>query len=346
MQSNNFSSRLEQTNQIISLTTQEVQSPGLFHGKMGLAIFNYNMSRYTNNNEYEKKAEELIDNVYHVLNSVNLTTDFENGLAGIGWGIEYLVANGFLEADTDEILEEVDNQIYKHLFFTEELPARIENGLLGYAIYFLARLESCQNKFLNDIIKDILIETVNKLTTSIDKNQLSFTEPAGFNILWDLPITLLVLGKLLKLGIHQNKIYQLIKELTPVVCTNLPIFHCNRAYMLLGINSVIDQIDQMNWTAHSILLKSNISLQDILTKEFADRNISVQNGLAGAMIVISQLYQQNILFEKEIWSSKILKSTVWEEFKTLEKPAPILQSLLGGLPGIFTSLTYNNRCIA
>ena len=77
------------------------------------------MSRYTKNNEYEKKAEELIDNVYHVLNSVNLTTDFENGLAGIGWGIEYLAANGFLEADTDEILEEVITK-YINTFFSQK----------------------------------------------------------------------------------------------------------------------------------------------------------------------------------------------------------------------------------
>ena len=59
-----------------------------------------------------------------------------HGLAGIGTAIEYLVQSGYIEADTDEILEEFDNRI----FSPDRMPRLPIDELLGIGYYGLRRM--------------------------------------------------------------------------------------------------------------------------------------------------------------------------------------------------------------
>ena len=117
---------------------------GLFHGKMGIVIFFYHYSRYTNNPIYEEFAGELLDEVYEDIHR-GMSFDFENGLCGIGWGIEYLLQNGYIEGDSDEILEDIDRKIMEYD------PRRItdttfRSGFPGLSCYIRTRLNSpCRN---------------------------------------------------------------------------------------------------------------------------------------------------------------------------------------------------------
>jgi|GEM_PF-759965 len=131
---------------------------GLMHGKMGISIFFFHLARQTGNQIYEDYAGELIDEIYEEI-TANTPVDFENGLAGIGWGIEYLVQNGFIEADTDEVLEEFDNRIFKELIYNTPQYIGLLNGLLGIGFYFLKRIK---NKAFND----------EKITTLTNKQTL------------------------------------------------------------------------------------------------------------------------------------------------------------------------------
>ncbi len=340
---NRLKNRLEIFEMYLSNQPTIVQPPGLLHGVMGLSIFYCHLSRDTGNDKFQKKADELIDFVYEKLNSANLSPDFENGLAGIGWAMEYLVRNRFLEADTDEILADIDDRIFRHVTFTGELSLHVTNGLLGYAFYYLSRLESCQNDILSEIFKSILDEIVNRISKLKDSGQVNFTEPAGFSLLWELPVLLLVLSKITEKGIQQNKIHQFFKELTPFICSFFPLLHINRVFLLAGINAVNAQFNLPNWKGHASLLSSNISFMEILTKEFTDRNIFMSNGMAGAYLVLQELNKQNTwemdLREKEMWLDKILNSSVWDGFKEIEKPSPIALSILGGFSGIFAVIT-------
>jgi hypothetical protein len=92
---------------LLLLNADFTDSLGLGNGKMGIAIFFYHYARYSGSKQFENYADELIDQIYEEIN-VSTPSDFEKGLAGIGWGIEYLVSSGFIEGDTDEILNEID----------------------------------------------------------------------------------------------------------------------------------------------------------------------------------------------------------------------------------------------
>lgn len=122
------------------LRSSYLDSLGLQHGKMGSVLFFFHYARFTGNAFYENYAEELFGEVYNDIDkSVNY--GFSNGLCGIGWAVEYLVKQGFIEGDTDEALEEIDRQlmVYDPIRISDHSFA---NGLDGITCYVLSRLLS------------------------------------------------------------------------------------------------------------------------------------------------------------------------------------------------------------
>lgn len=115
---------------LLLLNASFTDNPGLLNGKMGIAIFFYHYYRYSGCEIYNEFAGELLDQVYEEINT-STPADFENGLTGIGWGIEYLVRNKFVDADTDEALAEVDNTLYRRRLHS---PILIDSGdsVFGY----------------------------------------------------------------------------------------------------------------------------------------------------------------------------------------------------------------------
>jgi hypothetical protein len=89
------------------------------------------------------------------------------GLCGIGWGIEYLYQNKFIEGDTNEILEDFDKKIM------EVNPLRIENidkdyGFGGLVLYLLARLYTIQQeKIFNPFDKEYLSSVYERVRSII-----------------------------------------------------------------------------------------------------------------------------------------------------------------------------------
>lgn len=63
---------------------------------------------------------------------------FMTGFAGIGWGVEYLVQHRFMEADTDEILEDIDDALFRLRRQRKKLYEPGEN-FFEYGLYFLSR---------------------------------------------------------------------------------------------------------------------------------------------------------------------------------------------------------------
>ena len=117
---------------------------GLFHGKMGLVLFFMNYARYVCDEQYENFALNLLSDIYEEINE-SLPIGLENGLCGIGWGIEYLIQNEFLEGETDEILKEIDQKIVEHnVFNISDLSFR--KGLGGVVFYIIARLLASKRK--------------------------------------------------------------------------------------------------------------------------------------------------------------------------------------------------------
>lgn len=119
---------------------------GLFHGRMGIILFFAHYARATQCKHYEDIAGCLLDELYEEIHE-NLPVNLENGLCGIGWGIEYLVQQGFMEGDTDEILADIDRKVMKLG------PARITtlgfiHPLYGNDLHVINRFRNDANGFI------------------------------------------------------------------------------------------------------------------------------------------------------------------------------------------------------
>ncbi|WP_160217500.1 glycosyltransferase [Parabacteroides distasonis] len=117
-----------------------VEDCGLFHGRMGFVLFFAHLARTSQNPLYENFSEKLLMEIFEGLHKES-SISLESGLCGIGWGVEYLVQNGLMKGNTDEILKDVDTRVMEYD------PRRMVNkdfrrGLAGVLIYVMARLSS------------------------------------------------------------------------------------------------------------------------------------------------------------------------------------------------------------
>ena len=110
---------------------------GLFHGKMGVVILFYECGKRGDNSVLTEFADELLENLWNEINQ-STPTGFASGLAGIGWGIEYLIQQGFVEAP-DDICDEIDRRIMETDIRRITNPS-LETGLAGLLHYILAHI--------------------------------------------------------------------------------------------------------------------------------------------------------------------------------------------------------------
>lgn len=153
---------------------------GLFHGKIGIALFFFEFAQISHEVSYEGLAENLLGEIYDEIH-YDLPINFENGLCGIGWGIEYLVQHGLLEGDTDEILSDIDQKVM------EINPLRmtdfsLRRGLGGITYYVLARLNASRQSDTLPFGKDYL----NVLQKAMSQAVFFHEDEIGFNLLESL----------------------------------------------------------------------------------------------------------------------------------------------------------------
>ncbi|MCD7933609.1 MAG: hypothetical protein LUH15_20955 [Tannerellaceae bacterium] len=106
--------------------------------KDGGVLFFHEYARYTGEEIYNEYAYDLLMSVLNNL-SKDIPIGFAQGFSGIGWGIQYLSSNRLLEADSEEIFEEIDRKIM------EVDPLRMvdlsfDHGLAGIVFYITTRL--------------------------------------------------------------------------------------------------------------------------------------------------------------------------------------------------------------
>ena len=112
---------------------------GLYGGYGGLAMICYLFARETGEGILQEKAQILLEEVStHISTADDLS--FSTGLTGIGWVVEWLVQNELLkDTNTDEVLEGIDDVLYKQVMFDRDHNMSLASGTLGKIAYFLKR---------------------------------------------------------------------------------------------------------------------------------------------------------------------------------------------------------------
>lgn len=169
----------------------DMEDIGLFHGKMGVVLFFAHYARYTDQTIYDDFAGELLEEICENIPET-LPINLETGLCGIGWGIEYLIQNGFMEGDSNEILAVIDQKVMERdLRRIKDLS--LETGLMGISCYIQSRINMDKQNipFDNTYILEWKLSAINLqiLNTQQIINYLINNIPQDDKILsWNLGI--------------------------------------------------------------------------------------------------------------------------------------------------------------
>lgn len=305
---------------------------GLFYGRMGLCIYYYHQYRYYKKESYRQFAEKLLDSICDSANS-GFSIDFETGLSGICSGIIYLIENEFIGGNPNYVLKEFDEKIF-HDFHSKVLmntPANIKS-IIRILTYFSKRLSS--NNISADerfIFENYMIRGVN-LLDSMPHNEKLIEE--CFFSFWGyfLPVYLDFLYHLHQLDFYNYKIDKIIDELSPRICSMYPLLGSNRLYLGCVMEKISGIRKIAGWTKHIALLKTTSAVDTIINEEFLNKNILLDNGLAGFYYLLRQ-FNLSTEFTKGLILNKMINSEFWE---IINRPEDLKKQsgLLNGISGL------------
>lgn len=165
---------IENISKTLLINAYTFPSVGFFHGKAGISLILFELSRYFNDESIENHAFDLLQEVlvYDITEY-----DFDNGTSGIAYVIDYLIRNNFVEADYEELYgkqhtsiiknvitscqnDENNSQNINNLFFMNTLSARISR----------TKYEHCMN-----LLTESINRTLDRFKREINlKNGLYF----------------------------------------------------------------------------------------------------------------------------------------------------------------------------
>ena len=313
----------------------------LFHRKMGLSCYFFHLSRHESNPEYYAFADKLLDQVLLNDLSPNQHIDVEDGLAGIGLGVTWLVKNRYIEADLNELLKVIDDAIFRKIAFQHNPDFFSATHLVQLAVYLYIRLKEQAKGTDNypSLQMDLIIKVLNRLYPKIDDDfsNESFT----FSVYdYQLPVFLWITGQLLKAGFYNDKIYKMLDVLQPRILSRFPQLHSNQLFLLWGMLSLKPFLRQEHaqWNNYIRLLYREISLNEILDNEITDRKIFISNGLSMIYVLLHAINtvfpEYPIPFDPQTIYDRLQHSDAWNVLIERDYFYQMHHGLINGFPGV------------
>lgn len=130
---------------------------------IGRIIALYTYAKYTKNILYEKLAEELLDHLLE--NDINIIPSLgqERSLCCLGCGFIYLLRNGFVEGEENEVLAELDRRL---LALSMNWKEEQDISLYGWIHYLTLRVGIPENGSVSLFNKLNLIQMLDRLSSS------------------------------------------------------------------------------------------------------------------------------------------------------------------------------------
>lgn len=122
----------------LHLNTSFSDDIGLVGGKVCSALF------FSGHSDDYYRTDITFDFVSEILDQIgpNSPYSYGQGIAGVGALLTYLATRGILDADVNELVEDFDQRLVKTINAGLVTDTGLTEGLSGYALYLLTRLES------------------------------------------------------------------------------------------------------------------------------------------------------------------------------------------------------------
>lgn len=214
-----YTKKLSEIVDVLLKETKEMKNDriDLMGGKAGIALFFFYYARFTGKEEYYDYGMALLNEIFDNINEGFVYHTFAGGLAGIGWTVEHLAKTDFIEADSDEILSDVDP------FLRDMMISEIKNssydflhGALGIGIYFLGRTGNKKSvEYLAELVDGLDNMAVKETDGAIKWESILMQEEnlKGFNLSLSHGISSIIvfLAKMVERGINKDKAAALLK---------------------------------------------------------------------------------------------------------------------------------------
>ena len=149
---------------------------GLMNGKTALLLLYiiYFRSEQQETKWRYKAHSELSDIRQYITQSSECLLSFADGLAGVGWGLIYLLDNNLLQAEeAHPLLEMIDKRIAT-VSPNRMLDSSIGYGYTGIAAYVTARLGYCMR---NNVSHELRTDFIEELK-SVCRDNISYNQPS------------------------------------------------------------------------------------------------------------------------------------------------------------------------
>lgn len=117
---------------------------GFCCGRFGIILALATYAKHYRLNSILDVSEHILDEMLKYVPS-DISINFANGLAGIGWGLEYLSQQDIIAIDTIEACKEIDDKMISHNYI-QMSDNSIDHGTGGVLLYVLAHIQGNQSK--------------------------------------------------------------------------------------------------------------------------------------------------------------------------------------------------------
>lgn len=216
-------------------------------GKFGISLFFLLYYQQTGKRKYQDIAVYIVDKINDqaaALLKDNL--DYLTGLTGFSWYIEYLAQNGYIENETDEILEEICQNLnsFEIVDFTD---CSLATGLTGLAQHYLTRLSNSQfnvQKNINKIERDRLLyiaDRIVELFLEQAKNKLHLHEKSIIDSVYFLCQTNKLLPDHPKLIFQLEQLIDILSDLNSIETA----YCAYKAYVFVLASEIIQKSEML-----------------------------------------------------------------------------------------------------
>ena len=228
---------------------------GLLGGKIANVIYLLDLAK-SDPDTYGYCADfafELLEEIDANINSHTLI-HFKYGLCGIGWGVEFLVKNQYIGLEEDFCLK-FESRIQASLLYGRYSGISIGNGLIGYLLYFISRIESSLVIPQSEIMymnKKCIINIIDKVydycicdddirvfTKEVENTNYGEVVPLVMSK-WEYPVLLWCLIRLLPHEILLQKVENCLERVLFLFLDSneIPRFKNNQILLLKVINTL------------------------------------------------------------------------------------------------------------
>jgi hypothetical protein len=162
---------LKETNQIEYIITKYKDKPGigLYSGRAGVSLLYFLLAEVNNSDDYKQSGIYHYNYIYaNIFNIDNLS--FKDGLSGVGWFIDFSSQNLFIKNNPQELLNEIDDIIYKLITFHKDLSFSFNTENINNLLYLYQRILSKQNNsfpYRKLALNECFIYLINKIYIQI-----------------------------------------------------------------------------------------------------------------------------------------------------------------------------------